>query len=54
MVAKTKESSNALSPISQLAGWARQGIESFAAAQSFCLISPRGRMRWSWEWYGSA
>lgn len=32
MVAKTKES-NALSPISQLAGWARQGIESFAAAQ---------------------
>ena len=33
MVAKTKESSKALSPISQLAGWARQGIESFAAAQ---------------------
>jgi hypothetical protein len=35
MVAKTKESSKALSPISQLAGWARQGIESFAAAQAF-------------------
>ena len=33
MVAKTKESSKALSPISQLADWARQGIESFAAAQ---------------------
>lgn len=35
MVAKTKESSKALSPISQLADWARQGIESFAAAQTF-------------------
>ena len=33
MVAKTKDSSKALSPVSQLAGWARQGIESFAAAQ---------------------
>jgi hypothetical protein len=33
MVAKTKESSKALSPVSQLADWARQGIESFVAAQ---------------------
>jgi len=33
VVAKTKDSSNVLSPKGQLAGWARQGIESFAAAQ---------------------
>ena len=33
MVAKTKGSSKVSSPLSQLAGWARQGIESFAAAQ---------------------
>ena len=33
MVAETKESSKAFSPVSQLADWARQGIESFVAAQ---------------------
>jgi hypothetical protein len=33
MVAVTKESSKAFTPVSQLASWARQGIESFVAAQ---------------------
>jgi len=33
MVAQTKESSKAFSPVNQLANWARQGIESFVAAQ---------------------
>ncbi len=33
MVARTKESSQTSSPVSQLAGWTRQGIESFVAAQ---------------------
>src|ERR1035441_8594108 len=33
MIAKTEGSSKALSPVSQLAVWARQGIESFVAAQ---------------------
>jgi len=33
MVAETKDSSKAYSPVSQLADWARQGIESFVAAQ---------------------
>ena len=37
MAAKTKESGNAHSPASQLAGWARQGIDSFMAAQKILL-----------------
>src|SRR5271167_409409 len=37
MTARTKESSQAFSPVSQVAGWARQGIESFVAAQKILL-----------------
>jgi uncharacterized protein YggL (DUF469 family) len=37
MTATTKESSKAFSPVSQLAGWARQGIEGFVAAQKILL-----------------
>jgi hypothetical protein len=37
MTARTKESSQAFSPVSQLAGWAREGIESFVAAQKILL-----------------
>ena len=37
MAAKIKESVNARSPVSQLAGWARQGIDSFVAAQKILL-----------------
>ena len=37
MPVKTKESENAPSPVSQLAGWARQGIDSFMAAQKILL-----------------
>ena len=37
MAAKTKESGNAHSPANQLVGWARQGIDSFVAAQKILL-----------------
>ncbi len=37
MNAKAKKSSQHSSPVSQLAGWARQGIESFVAAQKTLL-----------------
>jgi hypothetical protein len=37
MAAKAKESSHASPPVNQLAGWARQGIESFVAAQKTLL-----------------
>ena len=37
MAAKIKESENAHSPTSQLVGWARQGIDSFVAAQKILL-----------------
>jgi len=37
MAAKTREAGNANSPAGQLAGWARQGIESFMAAQKILL-----------------
>ena len=37
MAAKIKESENAHSPASQLVGWARQGIDSFVAAQKILL-----------------
>jgi hypothetical protein len=37
MAAKIKESVNAHSPVSQLTGWARQGIDSFVAAQKILL-----------------
>ena len=37
MTGKTKETARASSPASQLAGWARQGIESFSAAQKILL-----------------
>jgi hypothetical protein len=37
MAAKTKESGNAHSPTNQLVGWARQGIDSFVAAQKILL-----------------
>jgi hypothetical protein len=37
MTAKTRESSRDFSPVKQLAGWARQGIESFVAAQKILL-----------------
>jgi len=37
MAGRTKESSKAYAPVSQLAGWARQGVESFMAAQRILL-----------------
>ena len=37
MVAKGRESSKSFSSVSQLAGWARQGVESFVAAQRILL-----------------
>jgi len=37
MAARTKQSSEALAPANQLASWARQGIESFVAAQKILL-----------------
>jgi len=40
MIAETKESSKAFSPVSQLADWARQGVESFVAAQKILFDLP--------------
>jgi len=37
MTDRTKASSQAFSPVNQLAGWARQGIESFVATQKTLL-----------------
>jgi len=37
MAAKTKESGNAYSPASRLAGWARQGMDSFMSMQKILL-----------------
>jgi len=37
MAAKTREAAAAHSPASQLAGWARQGVEGFMAAQKILL-----------------
>ena len=37
MAGKSKESGNAHSPANQLAGWARQGIDSFVAGQKILL-----------------
>ncbi len=37
MAAKRRESSKSFSPVSELADWARQGVESFVAAQKILL-----------------
>ncbi|MGO9273302.1 MAG: hypothetical protein ACLQOO_24210 [Terriglobia bacterium] len=37
MAVKGRDSSKSFSPVSELAGWARQGVESFVAAQKILL-----------------
>src|ERR1039458_513959 len=46
MAAKTKVSTNGHSPTSKLAGWARQGIDSFMGAQKilFDLTAPQNAL----------